>query len=68
MKLISREWSSSLGGYTNMWLADDETGITADFDPDGNEGSMIYVISTDSVYMKNTKRKWQKCGTSEVIE
>ena len=68
MKLIGREWSACLGKYQNMWLADDETGITADFDADGAEGSSIFVISTEATYMKNTQGKWQKCGTTEVIE
>ena len=66
MKLIEREWNVILNKYTNMWLADDESGITATFDPDSAEGSTIVVISTKSVWMKNTKGKWQKCGTTEV--
>ena len=67
MKLIDREWSACLCGYMNMWLADDATGITADFDPDGVPGSTILVISTETTYMKNSQGKWQKCGTNEVI-
>ena len=68
MKLIDRDWNPHLNKYQNMWLADDESGITADFDPDGAEGSVIMVISTKATWMKNSKCKWQKCGTSEVIE
>jgi hypothetical protein len=67
MKLINREWNAYLGKYQNMWLADDETNITANFDPDGAEGSMIIVIATESTYMKNTSGQWQKCGSTEVI-
>lgn len=68
MKLIDRKWNAFAGKYENTWLADDETGITAGFDPDGAEGSIILVISTETTYMKNTQGKWQKCGCTEVIE
>ena len=67
MKLIDREWNPFLDKYQNMWLADDESGIKPDFDPDGSEGSVIMVISTQSTWMKNSTGKWQKCGTTEVI-
>ena len=68
MKLINREWNPYLGKYQNMWLADDEDGLSANFDPDGAEGSTVIVISTDTTYMKNTECKWQRCGSREVIE
>lgn len=67
MKLINRKWNTFVGKYENTWLADDETGITADFDAEGAEGSIILVISTEATYMKNTQGKWQKCGSTEVI-
>lgn len=67
MELINREWTPYLDKYTNTWLADDETSLTADFDPDSACGSMILVISTGDVYIKNTQGKWQKSGTTEVI-
>ena len=67
MKLIDREWNAYLGKYQNMWLANDDSNITADFDPDSATGSIIFVISSQSTYMKNCSGKWQKCGTSEVI-
>ena len=67
MKLTDREWNAYLNKYQNMWLADDDSDIASDFDPDGAEGSMIFVISTQSTYMKNCSGKWQKCGTTEVI-
>ncbi len=67
MKLIDREWNAHLGKYMNMWLADKTTDITADFDPDSAEGSIILVIETGATYMKNTLGKWQKCGSTEVI-
>lgn len=66
MKLIDRDWNPYLNKYQNMWLADDETGIAADFDRDGAEGSVIMVISTQATWMKNSKGKWQKCGSNEV--
>ena len=68
MKLINREWNPFLGKYENTWLADDTSAITADFDKDGSEGSIIMVISTNDTYMKNCCGKWQKCGTTEVVE
>ena len=64
MKLIDREWNPHLDKYQNMWLADDESGITSDFDTDCAE---IMVISTQATWMKNSQGKWQKCGTTEVI-
>ena len=67
MKLIDREWNPYLNKYQNMWLADDESSIVADFDTEGAEGSVIMVISTQATYMKNSVGKWQKCGTSEVV-
>ena len=67
MKLIEREWNVILNEYMNVWLADDESGITADFDSDSAAGSTIIVISTSSTYMKNTQGKWQKAGTTEVV-
>ena len=67
MKLINREWNAYLGKYQNMWLADDETGLSADFDPDGAEGSTVIVSATDATYMKNTEGKGQICGSREVI-
>ena len=67
MKLINREWNAYLNRYEHTWLANDESQITSDFDPECAEGSVILVISTQSTYMKNCEDKWQKCGTSEVI-
>jgi hypothetical protein len=51
----------------NMWLANEDSDIAADFDPDGAEGSMILVIASQSTYIKNTEGKWQKYGSTEVI-
>ena len=51
----------------NMWIADDESCITADFDTDSAAGSTIIVIATSSTWMKNSTGKWQKVGTTEVI-
>lgn len=66
MKLIDIEWNPLLKKWTHFWLADDESGIAAGFDPDSAEGSTIIVISTQSTWMKNTEGKWQKVGTTEV--
>ena len=68
MKLIGSEWNPFLGQCQNMWIADTESAISADFDSDSAVGSSIFVISTEATYMKNTQGKWQKCGTTEVIE
>ena len=67
MKLIDHEWNETLCKRTNTWLANDESKITAGFDPESAEGSMILVISTNSTFIKNADGKWQKLGTSEVI-
>ena len=66
--LIGREYNKVLGKCQNMWLSDDGSEITADFDPDSAEGSTIIVIADDTTYMKNTQHKWQKCGSTEVIK
>lgn len=68
MKMIERRWNCCLAQYENTWLADDESELTAGFDPDGAVGSVVLVISTESTWMKNTQGKWQKMGTTEVIE
>ena len=68
MKLISREWNEYLSKYQNTWLADSATDIAADFDTESAEGSIILVIASEATYMKNTQGKWQKCGSTEVIE
>lgn len=67
MKLILMEWNPTIGGYQKSWLADDESQVTASFDPDSNPGSTIFVISTQAVYVKNSKGKWQKAGTTEEV-
>ena len=66
MELIEREWNPYLCKYQNVWLADDESSITAEFDADSADGSIIVVISTSSTWIKNTQGKWQKVGTTEV--
>ena len=67
MLLIDRDWNEFLMKYQNIWLANDASSVTASFDPDGAEGSMIYVISEGTTYMKNCSGKWQKVGTTEVV-
>lgn len=68
MKLVGSEWNPYLNQHQNMWIADTEDGITVDFDSASAVGSSIFVIATEATYMKNTVGKWQKCGTTEVIE
>lgn len=67
MKLIDHEWNETLNKRTNTWLANDESQITAGFDPECAEGSVILVISTNATFIKNADGKWQKVGTTEVI-
>ena len=67
MVLIDTSWSWCQGKNQRVWLADDESKITADFDADSAVGSMIFVIATGNTWMKNTQGKWQKCGSTEVI-
>ena len=67
MKLIDRTWNSYLGKYEHTWLADSEMDIPDNFDPESAEGSVIMVIFPQVIYMKNTKGKWQKMGSSEVL-
>ena len=66
MKLIDREWNAFLQKYSHAWLADDESQIVNGFDTESAEGSTIIVISTNSLWMKNTSGKWQKVGGTEV--
>ena len=67
MKLIEKRWNCCLAQYEHTWLADDESALTADFDPDSAVGSIVMVIATESVWIKNTDGKWQKPGTTEVL-
>lgn len=67
MKLIDREYNAHQDKDMKTWLADDATEITTDFDPSSAIGSMIIVLETKDIYIKNNAGKWQKFGTSEVI-
>jgi hypothetical protein len=62
MKLIGQQ-----DRYLHTWLADSAAEVTADFDAQGATGSMIIVIETKDIYIKNSEGKWQKFGTNEVI-
>ena len=62
MKLIGQQVS-----HVHTWLADTTADITADFDKQGAIGSMIIVIETKDIFIKNNDGKWQKFGTNEVI-
>ena len=66
MELIECNWLAVQDKYHNVWLADDESEITADFDPDSASGSMIIVIATKALFIKNSKGEWQRSGTGEV--
>lgn len=67
MILLESKWSFPQGKTERTWLADDESELTADFDPTSAAGSSVIVIGTGAVWMKNTKEKWQKMGTTEVL-
>jgi hypothetical protein len=62
MKLIGQQ-----DRYLHTWLADKASEVTADFGQQSAIGSMIIVIETKDIYIKNNDGKWQKFGTNEVI-
>ena len=68
IKLIQQEYSNPQREWMNSWLADTPEDLTPDFDPKGASGSSVVVISTKDVYIKNSQGKWQKVGTTEVVE
>ncbi len=67
MKLIKSTWNAHQSKYERQYIANDESEITADFDPDSADGSTILCVSTGNVFIKNADSKWQKFGTTEVI-
>lgn len=67
MKLINQTWNAYQNKYDSTWLADSESDIPTNHDPDSAVGSIIMVIFPQVVYMKNTAGKWQKMGTTEVL-
>lgn len=67
MQLLDAKWSFPQGKTERTWLADDESELTAGFDPTSAVGSSIIVIATGDVWMKNSKGQWQKVGTTEVL-
>ena len=67
MKLIEQNWNPHLNKYDKTYLANTEDVLSADFDPDCSEGSIIMVIDSGSTYVKNADGKWQKYGTTEVL-
>ena len=68
MKLINCEWNAHLGKPQTTYLADTLVDVNLEkVDANSAEGSIIIVISENSSYMKNTKGKWQKIGSTEVI-
>ena len=68
MQLIESRWSYVQGKTENTWLADAESEITAGFDPESAIGSQIMVVGSGDLWIKNTAGKWQKSGSTEVIE
>lgn len=68
MKMINEKWNTCLAQYESEWIADTEEELTADFVTDCACGSFVFVISTGNGYMKNSVGKWQKIGSTEVIE
>lgn len=67
MKIIDREYNALQDKPTYTVLADTASEITADVYPECAVGSMIIVVGTKDIYIKNTEGKWQKYGTTEVI-
>jgi hypothetical protein len=68
MKLIDKKWNPYLSQHESEWIIDTEEELTAGFAPDCACGSFAFVISTGNGYMKNSVGKWQKIGSTEVIE
>lgn len=67
MILINQQWSNTQKAWINEWQSDDGSDISANFDPTCAVGSTIMVISSKTFYIKNSKGKWQKLGSTEVI-
>jgi hypothetical protein len=67
MKLIANDYNRGQDDEIRTWLADNATEISANFDAESASGSMIIVIETKDIYIKNSEGKWQKFGTNEVI-
>ena len=67
MKLIESKLMEHPDKNLNYWIADSKSEITSDFDANSYEGSMIVCIDTKEIYIKNSARKWQKFGSTEVI-
>ena len=70
MKLIDRQYNRFSDRNTDTFLANKVEDIPANINeqyPNSCAGSMIIVIESGAVYIKNTEAKWQKFGTSEVL-
>ena len=70
MKIRAREYVPAQDKADYTFLADSVADIPADMNeryPDAAVGSTIIVIEIGAMIVKNTKGKWQKFGTSEVI-
>lgn len=68
MKMIEEKWNSTIGKYERTFLANSEEEVNTGLCGECAEGSCILVISTGNTYMKNASGKWQKMGTTEVLE
>ena len=67
MKLLESVWNEAQRKYKRTWLADNDSDITADFDADSASGSTIIVVTSGTVYTKNTQDKWQEFGGTKII-
>lgn len=68
MTLVSKEYIPGEIGHSGKWLkrwrADREAEIPASFDPESTPGSVILAIDTEAIFIKNSRGKWQKVGTT----
>ena len=71
MKLIASSFNpgeiGTPGSWTKTWLANRESDIPANHDPEGAVGSKIIAIDTGALFIKNTEGKWQKFGSTTVL-
>ena len=68
MIVIEKRWNSLLQAHELTYLANTAADVViGDLDPDCASGSVVLVVDTEDVYMKNTQGQWQKLGTTEVI-
>lgn len=68
MVLIDRKFNAYQDKYENTYLANDAADVAvSEVDENSATGSVIMVVGSGAVYIKNTEGKWQKSGSTEVL-